>query len=68
MNRAIVLGLLLCTGEERLKVRVLYDVLQDNMQDQISAGDKDFKATFKVLVELSCYLIPDMFRDQHAGL
>jgi len=63
VSRCVILGILLCTGEEALKARVLYDVLQDNMQHQISAGDKDFRETFKKIVEIACFMVPDMLRE-----
>ena len=40
--KLISLGLMLCGGEAPLKTRVFYDLLQDNMQQKISSGDKDF--------------------------
>ena len=42
VHKLVILGLMLCGGEYDLKARVLYDVLQDNMQKKISASDKDF--------------------------
>jgi hypothetical protein len=35
----ILWGVLLCDGTLEEKVRALYDVLQDNLQPTISAGD-----------------------------
>lgn len=46
VHKLIVLGLVLCNGTPEMKVRVLYDILQDNMQERISANDKDFKSCF----------------------
>ena len=56
VHRCILLGLVLCNGEDKLKARVLYDVLQDGMQQSISAGDKDFLLTITRLIEVSVYL------------
>ena len=36
---------------------MLYDVLQDGMQESISAGDKDFVITITRLIEVSVYMI-----------
>jgi hypothetical protein len=47
----------LCAGDARLKARVFYDVLQDSLQENISANDKDFKGTFIKLIELATKLV-----------
>lgn len=44
---------MLCPGDSQLKARVLYDVLQDSLQETISANDKDFKETFNKLIEFA---------------
>ena len=62
--KLILLGLLLCSGSEQLKCRVLYDILQDDLQDKISASDKDFSTTFEDLIEVSCYMILDVYREE----
>lgn len=59
--KLILLGLLLCSGADELKCRVLYDILQDDLQDKISASDKDFSTTFEDLIQVSCYMILDFY-------
>ena len=53
VNNLMLWGLLLCAGDLKLKARVLYDILQDNMQETISATDKDFPESFGKLIELA---------------
>ncbi|CDW91249.1 UNKNOWN [Stylonychia lemnae] len=48
----ILYGILLSSGDNKLKARVLYDVLQDNNQEFISANDKDFGETFNKIIDL----------------
>ena len=55
---------MLCGGEYDLKARVLYDVLQDNMQDKISAGDRDIHTYFINMVILSSYMMLRIFREE----
>ena len=62
--KLICLGLMLCGGTDELKARVFYDVLQDNMQQKISSSDKDFKTTFAIVINLFCYMIPRMYREE----
>ena len=62
--KLIILGLVLCGGSYELKARVLYDVLQDNMQQQISSSDKDFKSTFRTMVIMTCYLMLQIYREE----
>ena len=62
--KLICLGLMLCGGSYELKARVLYDVLQDNMQPKISSNDKDFVTTFTHLVVLSAYMMLSVYRDE----
>lgn len=47
---------MLCPGDNHLKARVFYDVLQDSLQETISAGDKDFAGSFNKLIELATKL------------
>jgi hypothetical protein len=49
-------GLILCAGDAKLKTRVFYDILQDNLQENIAATDKDFPKTFGKLLELATKL------------
>ena len=58
----ILWGLLLCPGDNHMKARVLYDVLQDSLQETISAGDKDFAGSFNKLIELATKLV---YRFEH---
>ena len=60
VHKMMLLGLILCPGSNDLKARVLYDVLQDNLQKTISANDKDFKITFARHVEIAYCLIIDL--------
>jgi hypothetical protein len=53
----ILWGLILCAGDARLKARVFYDVLQDSLQENISANDKDFKGTFSKLIKLATKVV-----------
>ena len=55
---------MLCGGSYELKARVLYDVLQDNMQPKISSNDKDFVTTFTHLVVLSSYMMLRVYREE----
>ncbi len=48
----LLLGLLYCQGSAIDKAKVLYDVLQDGLQDSIAANDKDLKDCFGRLVEM----------------
>ena len=47
-----------------MKARVLYDVIQDDMQKTISASDKDFPRLFQHMIVLSCYFIPRYYREE----
>ena len=62
--KLICLGLMLCGGTYELKARVLYDVLQDNMQPKISSNDKDFVIAFTHLVVLSSYMMLRIYREE----
>lgn len=53
-------GLLLCGGDNKMKARVFYDILQDNLQETISAGDKDFPIIFNKLINLAT-LLPQQY-------
>ena len=56
LQALILWALLLCGGDNSLKARVYYDVLQDNLQETISAGDKDFPGNFDKLIQLATLL------------
>ena len=60
----IILAVMMCGGSDQMKARCLYDVLQDDLQTTISAGDEDFPAVFRHMVVLSCYLMPEYYRDE----
>lgn len=53
----ILYAVLASNGSADVKSRVLYDVLQDNNQEFISANDKDFNDTFSKLVDLASKLV-----------
>jgi len=48
----LLFGLLYCTGSNEEKAKVFYDVLQDGLQETISANDKDLKDCFGRLIEM----------------
>ena len=60
LNALLLLGILLCAGDPKLKVRIFYDILQDNLQPLISATDKDFKVNFFKLMELATKFVYEM--------
>ena len=62
--KVLILGLLLCAGCNEMKTRVMYDILQDNMQEKISSSDKDFKFFFENLVKIGSYLILQIYREE----
>ncbi len=49
----LLFGLLYCQGSNEEKAKVLYDVLQDGLQDSISAKDKDLEDCFGRLIEMA---------------
>eukprot|EP00347_Sterkiella_histriomuscorum_P018693 403344536 len=49
----LLFGLLYCQGTPEEKSSCLYDILQDGLQEQISANDKDLKDCFWRLLELA---------------
>ena len=49
----LLLGLLYCKGSFEEKSKTFYDVLQDGMQEQISAKDKDLEDCFGRLIEIA---------------
>lgn len=53
----ILYAILASNGDAATKARVLYDVLQDNNQEFISANDKDFGVSFNKLIDLATKLI-----------
>jgi hypothetical protein len=63
----ILWGLILCAGDPKLKARVFYDVLQDSLQETISANDKDFKESFGKLINLATK-IAYQFESEYSGL
>ena len=67
IHTLILLGLILCPGDNKLKARVFYDVLQDSLQETISANDKDFQGTFKKLIDLAAKLPYDYQHEVNGG-
>ena len=53
IHSLILYGLMLCPGDMQLKARVFYDILQDSLQETISANDKDFKETLNKMIEVA---------------
>lgn len=53
----ILYAVLASNGDAATKARVLYDVLQDNNQEFISANDKDFSVSISKIVDLATKLI-----------
>ncbi len=48
--------MILCPGDINTKARIFYDVLQDQLQDSISASDKDFEVSFFKVIDLGTKL------------
>jgi hypothetical protein len=57
ISSLLIWGLILCNGENGVKSRVFYDILQDSLQETISATDKDFIEAFTKLVEFATKLV-----------
>ena len=55
-NKLRLLALMLCAGEPKQKVQVLYTILQDSDQPYISALDKDFLSSFDLLLDMAVKL------------
>jgi hypothetical protein len=53
----ILYAVLASNGSADVKTRVLYDVLQDNNQEFISANDKDFDGTLSKVIDLATKLV-----------
>lgn len=53
----MLFGLLYCKGSIEEKSMVFYDVLQDGLQEVISASDKDFKDCFKRMINMASTVI-----------
>ncbi|CDW86845.1 UNKNOWN [Stylonychia lemnae] len=60
-------GILQCAGDNHLKARVFYDVLQDSLQETISANDKDFPENFDKLILLATAMIYEFDHEQNNG-
>ena len=52
-NALLLWGMMLCSGDLKLKVKTFYEVLQDSNQSSISANDKDFGTSFSMLIDLA---------------
>ena len=59
----MLFGLLYCQGSNEEKSKVFYDVLQDGLQDVISASDKDLKDCFGRLIEMASSVIHEWSQD-----
>ncbi len=57
MSALLLWGCLLCAGDRTTKARVFYDILQDTLQPQISAYDKDFVSNFDTLITLATKMV-----------
>lgn len=53
----ILYAVLLSQGDAKTKARVVYDVLQDNNQEFISANDKDFEVSLNKMIDLSTKML-----------
>lgn len=53
----ILYAILASNGDAATKARVLYDVLQDNNQEFISANDKDFGVSVNKIIDLATKLV-----------
>ena len=51
------LGLLYCDGKAPEKAFEFYDMLQDDNQPSIAAGDKDFKPNFFTLLDMASEMV-----------
>eukprot|EP00347_Sterkiella_histriomuscorum_P004742 403359281 len=67
LQALILWGLLLCNGDAALKARVFYDVLQDNLQETISANDKDFPENFDKLMHLATSMVYEYEHEFYNG-
>ena len=47
------LGILWCDGKPSEKIDELYDILQDDNQEEIAASDKDIKVIFRLLFDIA---------------
>ena len=57
IDRLLLFGLLYCKGSHEVKCLAFYDILQDALQEQISATDKDITFALVWLFELSTHWI-----------
>ena len=55
--KLITLGIILCHGEKKAKARVLYNTVQSNLQDNISAMDSELQVYFSDIIHLSTSLM-----------
>ncbi len=58
--KLILLGVLLCRGNIKVRARILYDILQDNLADRITASDHQFEDVFHGMVTFSTVLLPEV--------
>ena len=57
VDRLLLFGLLYCKGDKKVKCLAFYDILQDALQEDISAGDKDITFAIVWLYELSTHWV-----------
>ena len=57
IDRLLLFGLLYCKGTHDVKCLALYDILQDALQDEITASDKEIKFALKWLYEVSTHWV-----------
>ena len=57
IDRLLLFGLLYCKGTHEVKCLALYDILQDALQDMISATDKEITFALIWLYEMSTHWI-----------
>lgn len=52
-NALLLWGVVLCGGDNTVKARTFYKILQENEQPHISANDKDFPGNFTLIIDLA---------------
>ena len=57
IDRLLLLGLLYCKGTHEVKCLAFYDILQDALQDVISATDKEITFALIWMYEMSSHWI-----------
>ena len=57
--RLLLVGILLCKGNARLRAECFWNVIQDGDQDFLSAADKDFFPAFQDMIEIGIIALKD---------